>query len=369
MFGFFHILITFLKKYPKIVHYCTLKNHDPDILEKFNSKNKIIIGCGNGDYFDFYHIEEYLNSAKERNVFYYFVTLHEVDDYIKLKYSEVAKFFYVPSGYAAVAFWDKPYSINKTVKKHFLSLNNRVNFSRLALYAFFYRNQFLLDRSHFTFLGDITRTTDIVGLLNNPIIEYFLNNFDVVTPTPYMSGKQLFEMAPRTLFNEGDIFLKKKLNVRHMVSHLNTQAYNESFLSIIFETFISCHHPFITEKTWNAIKMKHPFILYGNKNSLKLLQDLGFKTFSPFINEDYDHLARLDFMDEQLILEHIFREIKRIGSQDLQTLINDNHELNEIVEHNYNHLFYELPKIYKNEITKVITEIDYDIQNKLQLLQ
>lgn len=32
----------------------------------------------------------------------------------------------------------------------------------------------------------------------------------------------------------------------------------------------------------------HPFIVYGSPFTLKSLRELGFKTFSPFIDESYD---------------------------------------------------------------------------------
>ena len=32
----------------------------------------------------------------------------------------------------------------------------------------------------------------------------------------------------------------------------------------------------------------HPFIVYGNVGTLKELKRMGFRTFSPFIDESYD---------------------------------------------------------------------------------
>lgn len=47
---------------------------------------------------------------------------------------------------------------------------------------------------------------------------------------------------------------------------------------------------FITEKTWRCIQNKRPFILIGNRYSLKYLHELGFKTFPHLFDETYDEL-------------------------------------------------------------------------------
>ena len=51
----------------------------------------------------------------------------------------------------------------------------------------------------------------------------------------------------------------------------------------------------------------HPFMLAAGPGSLALLRKYGFQTFSPYIDETYDTIQ-----DNDLRLEHIIEEMKRI---------------------------------------------------------
>ena len=66
-----------------------------------------------------------------------------------------------------------------------------------------------------------------------------------------------------------------------------------SYFSVITETTYhtdSGHDgvPFLSEKVFKAVAMKHPFILVTAPNTLQYLKKLGYKTFSSIIDESYD---------------------------------------------------------------------------------
>lgn len=67
----------------------------------------------------------------------------------------------------------------------------------------------------------------------------------------------------------------------------------------------------ITEKAYKPIACSTPFIAFATPNWLEDLRALGFKTFSPFINEDYDTET-----DSNKRLNMIVAEIERICSLD-----------------------------------------------------
>jgi hypothetical protein len=71
---------------------------------------------------------------------------------------------------------------------------------------------------------------------------------------------------------------------------LNYQFSLDSWISIVSEASYAESTCFISEKTFKPIISRHPFILYGNKKSLKYLKDLGYKTFEGFIDESYDDM-------------------------------------------------------------------------------
>jgi hypothetical protein len=69
--------------------------------------------------------------------------------------------------------------------------------------------------------------------------------------------------------------------------------YSDSYFSVITETTYHTDFgydgvPFLSEKVFKAIAMKHPFILVTAPNTLQYLKKLGYKTFSPIIDESYD---------------------------------------------------------------------------------
>lgn len=63
---------------------------------------------------------------------------------------------------------------------------------------------------------------------------------------------------------------------------------SHSFVYLITETVGEYPYPYFSEKTWKAINTGVPFLMVNTQYSLKKLQELGFKTFSDWWDEDYD---------------------------------------------------------------------------------
>ena len=64
-------------------------------------------------------------------------------------------------------------------------------------------------------------------------------------------------------------------------------AYSRSKIELVTET--ETNFFFITEKTIKPIRAGIPFVIVGCRHYLKKLKQLGFKTFSPYIDESYDN--------------------------------------------------------------------------------
>jgi hypothetical protein len=77
---------------------------------------------------------------------------------------------------------------------------------------------------------------------------------------------------------------------------LNKQYYEDTYFSLVTETLCSPEFSAggnsigraISEKTFKPILNNHPFMIAGIPGVLRLLKELGYKTFSPFIDESYD---------------------------------------------------------------------------------
>jgi len=84
----------------------------------------------------------------------------------------------------------------------------------------------------------------------------------------------------------------------HYITLLNDDIMLDSWISVVSEASFAdadgtC---FISEKTFKPIACSHPFIIWGNKNSLHHLRELGYKTFHPYIDETYDILPTFERM-------------------------------------------------------------------------
>jgi hypothetical protein len=86
----------------------------------------------------------------------------------------------------------------------------------------------------------------------------------------------------------------------------------------------------LSEKTFKPIGYKHPFILVAPVNTLSLLKELGYKTFSPWIDESYDNET-----DESARLLMIVKEIKRLSELSPSALSEFLNSVRDICEYNY----------------------------------
>ena len=93
--------------------------------------------------------------------------------------------------------------------------------------------------------------------------------------------------------------------------------------------FRSFHNEmFITEKITRPILNLHPQIIYGASGTLEHLKSLGYKTFSDYWDEDYDHLN-----GEQKLFA-IMDLITDLGSRPLHELHDMYWDMMPILKHN-----------------------------------
>jgi len=88
-----------------------------------------------------------------------------------------------------------------------------------------------------------------------------------------------------------------------------------------------------TEKTHKFHLAKMPFVLAAMPGSLKVLRDMGYKTFSPYINEAYDMIEN----DEDRAVA-IATEIERLCRMSDEWWLETLTELKPRLEHNFNHI-------------------------------
>jgi len=110
--------------------------------------------------------------------------------------------------------------------------------------------------------------------------------------------------------------------IRNMPRHIDLQSFENTFVSLVTETLENSI--FMSEKTFKPILVMHPFIILSGKGHLSELQNLGFKTFNNFWNEDYDQESDLILRIRKIT--KILLYLKNLSKQDLykmRTAMND----------------------------------------------
>lgn len=168
-------------------------------------------------------------------------------------------------------------------------------------------------------------------------------------------GTTLFPYEDTQIIKDTNFNIPSFINVKpddwfsqHQLTQKDVEIFNNSYVSIVAETtfFPSTYNNknfysdqsdyhfnfhFLTEKTYRAIALKHPFILASLPHTLSALKELGYKTFSPFIDESYDEV-----IDDKERLYKILSTIQTLNAFTDQQWIEFYYNTREIVEYNYN---------------------------------
>ena len=134
----------------------------------------------------------------------------------------------------------------------------------------------------------------------------------------------------------------------------NSEDISNTDFSIVLETVFD-ERIHLTEKTCRALATGHPFLLAAGPGSLKLLRDYGFKTFSPWIDENYDTETDPEKRLEQIV--YAMKCYHNLPDSERKEVIN---HCREIAQYNKKHFF-------SNEFfTMCLDELKTNINNAYQ---
>jgi nucleoside-diphosphate-sugar epimerase len=185
------------------------------------------------------------------------------------------------------------------------------------------------------------------------------NKFDVTN----FSHETWFDLV-NNLNEIVPIIIDKPLEI-NWANDMTLNDYEETFVSVVTETLVDKNTLFISEKIWKPIAIGHPFIILGNKGSLKYLKENGFKTFDKWFDESYD-----DSEDMEEKIEMITNTINSIKNKTVDELIQIREEMREICEYNRNRFIKMVEDKYTfdGEVGNGLKEIQliiYEIFNSL----
>jgi hypothetical protein len=157
----------------------------------------------------------------------------------------------------------------------------------------------------------------------------FVGGLNLWTPgVPQERVKAFLQMLPLTLDADLRVNQATSCNVQH---HLDTD------ISIVHETHSNIETVFLSEKTYRAILMKHPFLMMGSPGLLAQLRADGYQTYGSLFDESYDHETDLLKRKEMVLLElarfirldTAEREAKLAAAQEIAAL-NQKHFLTQL---------------------------------------
>lgn len=123
-----------------------------------------------------------------------------------------------------------------------------------------------------------------------------------------------------------------------------TSIYKHILVDIVVESHVAGKTFFPTEKTIRPMLLKKPFVVFGSRDYLEYLRQLGFRTFSDFWDEDYDGYEAADKLHKIQTL------IDSIAQKPIAELEKMYWDMQYTLDHNYNLL---MTQTYKKNITQL----------------
>jgi len=206
---------------------------------------------------------------------------------------------------------------NSNVTKKFINLNRRWRSHRTAFVALLSVHN-LLEYGYVSlmeFEGDNWHTRWDNMLVTHPKLQNI-----------FKDHKEQILSIPNLIVDSDDLSSTPAYHPANEIS-----IYQDSYFSVVSETYYYNNKTrFITEKTLRTIVSKHPFILLAPPRSLDFFREKGYKTFSPFINEDYDSIVNDD--DRMLMVLEETKRLCQLNHNELNDFVEGT---KEICDHNY----------------------------------
>jgi hypothetical protein len=137
--------------------------------------------------------------------------------------------------------------------------------------------------------------------------------------------KKSNELLPLEIYGKSNVEQPDNFYIRRIIPEVHL----DTWVSVVSEASFSDEENtiFLSEKLFKPIVCMHPFIVVGNRGSLKKLRDMGYKTFEGFIDESYDDLPTIERFDA------IIETIKKVRK--IENKLAWYESMKDILEHNY----------------------------------
>lgn len=247
------------------------------------------------------------------------------------------------------------FSENKTElrDKKYMCLNLRPRSHRATLVSHLLAKSYL-DEGIVTYFGEEFGNQDSISVAAANETQKFINEVDpsgallesfqkLQTLSPLRFDRDSSEMRNNAYSNEN---LRKW---HHLIPELTdeTNIKTSTYFEIVTETWFEEGNVFVSEKTMRAITRMQFFIIVGSPYTLRYLKELGFKTFSPFIDESYDEIA-----DPVERMKRILTEIDKILNLSKEEIRDFYYKVYDVIKFNYLFLLKRMPEAFEQGIEK-----------------
>lgn len=173
----------------------------------------------------------------------------------------------------------------KVPSKAFNCFINRGCPMRQSWFYFFVRNN-MLDQAHVTFWCE--------------------DRYNKTSPSKY--SQYLFEQVNSPMFEQEHQAMIGKIPYKNFDMSLE-DAIMDSAKSLVIETFFSPNDCIsYSEKTWRAVQMPRPTLLFSSQHAVRYLRDWGFDMFDDVVDHSYD--AEPDpLVRQQMILSQLLAPV------------------------------------------------------------
>jgi hypothetical protein len=217
----------------------------------------------------------------------------------------------------------------KQYDKKFINFNRRWRIHRPALVALL-ELKGLLDKGYVS-LAKTNEYNDNWDIFFEHISWSLRYNPNFVAT--FVRNKERIENIPEMTLDQSDM----TINHAAVLTNSTDEYYENTYFSIVSETNffkVIAEGLFVSEKIFRPILKKHPFILVSRPNTLSAMRNIGYKTFHPIINEDYD--SEEDDCKRMLMIVDEIDRLCHLSDDELRVFLN---EAKQITEYNYNMLF------------------------------
>jgi hypothetical protein len=217
----------------------------------------------------------------------------------------------------------------KVYDKKFLNFNRRWRIHRPALVALL-EIRGILDKGYVS-LAKTNEYNDSWEVFFEHLswsLRYNQNFVDT-----FIRNEETINNIPELKLDQSDM----TLNHAQTLTDATDVYYENTYFSVVSETNffkVIAEGLFVSEKIFRPILKKHPFILVSRPHTLSMMRNIGYKTFHPLINEDYD--SEEDDCKRMLMIVNEIDRLCKLSDDELRVFLT---EAKQITEYNYNVLF------------------------------